>query len=257
MLLIVPSSETKRPPPRSGPPVDIEDLSFPELMPTRRRLVDALIATSADLDAFARLGVRHTMADEVARNTHLYDVPAIPVLDLYTGPLHEGLDAAGLSEGARERADRCLVVISALWGALRPADRIPPYRMILYADLVGVGRPDWVWRELLPGVLADAAAAAPGVIADFRSRPSQSTGRPAGLSDRTVTLRVDQGPAGHRLGDVIAKRVRGEAARFVLESGADAADPPELAAILGDRGPVGLEEPSRPGLPWTLTLSID
>jgi cytoplasmic iron level regulating protein YaaA (DUF328/UPF0246 family) len=256
VCIIVPPSESKRPPARSGAPVDLEALSFPELTPTRRRVAEALVRTSGSLDAFRRLQVRPSIAPEVAANTHLLDLPAVPVLDLYTGPLHEGLDASRLSPAAATRAEDRLVVNSALWGLLRPRDRVPPYRLHVCAHLLGLDDLEPAWREVLPSVLAGAAGSG-GMIVDLRSTTYQATGMPAGLGDRTVILRVDLGPPGHRVGDVIAKRVRGEAARHLLETAADPEEPPELAAALGARWPTRLDPPDRHGRPWTLTLITD
>ena len=256
MLIIVPPSESKRGPAASGRPVAMDDLSFPELRQTRRRVAKALIETSADLDAFDRLQVRPTFLSEVVRNIRLFELAAMPVLDVYTGPLHEGLDAARLSAAATERAQRSLVVISALWGALRPSDRIPPYRLHLCSRLVGMDRLEPTWRAVLPDVLADAAGAG-GVIVDLRSPGYQATGKPTALADRTVTFQVSQGPRGHRIGPVLAKRVRGEAARFLLESSADPPNAHALADVLADRWAVRLEDPERAGKAWTMTLSID
>ena len=256
VLIVVPPSESKRPPERNGPPVDLDRLSFPELTSTRRRIADALVRTSGSLDAFKRLYVGPSIAPEVAANTHLFELPAMPVLDIYTGPLHEGLDAAGLSEAGAARAERSVVVNSALWGALRPSDRVPPYRLHVCSHLIGVEDLEPLWREVLPGVLAGAAGR-DGVVVDLRSPAYQATGRPSGIGDRTVTLRIELGPRGDRIGDVVAKRARGMAAHHLLESDADPGSPDELAAVLADRWPTRLDPPDRRGGPWTMTLSIE
>jgi uncharacterized protein len=263
VLLIVPPSETKTRAPASGEPVDLEALSFPALADTRRRVIDGLVATSARPDALRRLFVRPSFDADVARNTALLDLATRPAADVYTGPLHAGLDLAGLSAEARALAERLLVINSALWGLLRPSDQIPTYRLTIHAHLVtasgeSLGRLDLLWRRVLPRVLAEETGG--GLVVDLRSSYYQATGGPTDLEGRTVTLRVEQRLAGHRMGDVVAKRVRGQAAHELLEAmamtGADPHEPDEVAAILGERWPVDLEPPGTRdrSMGWTLTI---
>jgi hypothetical protein len=80
---------------------------------------------------------------------------------------------------------------------------------------------------------------------------------PLGLSHRTVTLRVDQRGAGRRIGDVIAKRIRGQAVHHLLESTDEISEPDTLSGILAERWPTRLDAPIRPRARWTLTLTVD
>jgi cytoplasmic iron level regulating protein YaaA (DUF328/UPF0246 family) len=197
------------------------------------------------------------MAALIARNTWLLELPTRPAAEVYVGPLHEGLDLGSLSGADAERAERSVVITSALWGALRPSDRIPAYRMRPWANLIGMDRVEPMWRAVLPALFAELAGPG-GVVVDLRPPSFQSLGMPMGLSDRTIAVRVEQASGlGHRIGDVVAKRIRGQAAHHLLAAGEDPGDPDALADILVDRWPVSLEPPPRPGRPWTLSLTVD
>jgi uncharacterized protein len=256
VLIILPPSETKLPPPEDGSPLDLDRLSFPSLIAMREHVMDALVATSRQPDALRRLFVGPSLAGEVTRNEHLRDLPTRPAVDTYAGPLYEGLDAGSWSSHAEKRAARHLVIVSALWGAVRPADRIPPYRLHVCARLVGMDRLEPTWRTLLTPILTDAAAQR-GPVLDLRSPVYRAVGRPTGLDDQTVTLRIRPSPGGPaHIGDVIAKRVRGEAASHLLASEADPEDPLDIADVLATRWSLEVDPPAGRSRAWTITLQL-
>jgi uncharacterized protein len=254
VLMLLPPSETKAPPPRRGLPVDLNALSFPELAPMRSMVLRALVVTSARRDALVRLGLGESRSAEVARNGRVLSLPARPVLEVYRGGLFAALDAASMSPAAKRRAASRVVVVSPLWGALRPVDRIPTYRLDICADLVGVGPLEPPWRQALGPVLTDVAGDR-GVIVDVRSSSYRAVGSPTGLSDRTVSVRVirhdRRGAAG-----AVSKRTRGEVVRHLLESGANPSTPEKLASALTDTWEVDLAPPARIGGEWTLTVVV-
>ena len=254
MLIILPPSETKLPPPEDGSPLDLDRLSFPSLTAMRERVMDALSATSQRPDALRRLFVGPSLAGEVARNEHLRDLPTRSAVDTYAGPLYEGLDSGTWSSPAEKRAAGQLVIVSALWGTVRPADRIPPYRLNVCSRLVGIDRLEPAWRGLLPPILTDAARGADRSSICAQGPTRLSVARPAS-TDQTVTLRIRPSPGGPaHIGDVIAKRARGEAASHLLSSVADPEDPLDIADVLATRWSLEVDPPAGRNRTWTITL---
>lgn len=218
MLILVPPSEGKAVPRRRGTPLDLARLSHPELTDTRTRLLTAVVEVSERPDACATLGVSSGLADEVRRNTELLDQPARPAAEVYTGVLFEALDLAGLSAPARRRASRSLLVQSALFGPIRPGDRIVSYRLSMGTSLPGIGPLAAHWRSVLDPVLTEAAGRGP--VVDCRSATYAAAWRPRGdLARRTVAIRVFTETDGRRtVVSHSAKHTRGLVARWLLEA---------------------------------------
>jgi len=246
VLILLPPSESKTGRTR-GKPADPERLSFPELASTRAEVAAALARVSAHADAPALLGVSSNLLADIAQNTRLGSAPAVPVADLYTGVLYDALDLPSMDSTTRRRANRWLVVVSALFGALRPADKVPPYRLSMGVNLSELGPLASVWRAPLAAVLPMAAGR--GLIVDCRSSTYVAAWVPRGdLSLRWVQIRVP--------GDThMAKRTRGLVARHLCKSGVDAKGPRALQDVVSQRFETTLTKPVRPGQPWILDTS--
>lgn len=165
MLVLLPPSETKATG-GDGAPLDLDNLSAPELNSTRRRLLEALSALADDVPASMKaLGLSERQAEEVHRNAELWDAPTTPALQRYTGVLYDALDVGSLSAEERARADTRLAVASALFGVVRGTDAIPAYRLSASSSLPGLGTLRGMWRPVLEPVLG----AVDGPVVDLRS----------------------------------------------------------------------------------------
>lgn len=158
MLILLPPSEGKSAA-RRGRPLDPAGLSFPGLAPQRERVATALADASARPDAHTLLGVEASLVEEVACNTRLFTSPTLPAEQLYIGVLYGALDLSRLDAAARRRARRWIVVISALYGAVRLTDRVAPYRLSMATSLPGLPRLATLWREPLDAALRRRSAA--------------------------------------------------------------------------------------------------
>ena len=229
MLVLLPPSEGKAPG-GDGPPLDLAALSHPALTPVRTRLVDALttLARTCPEQLRTALGLSPGQAGELAKDAALRTSPTRPALARYTGVVYDNLGYAGLSGPARRRADRSLVVASALFGLLRPGDLVPAYRLSGATVLPGLGGLAALWRPWLEPELTGAR----GLVVDLRSGAYAALGR----APRAVEVRVLRESGGRR--SVVShdnKWTKGLLARALCEHGArTVADVAEVGRTVAD-----------------------
>jgi uncharacterized protein len=237
VLIVFPPSEGKLAPAR-GKTLDLSSLAVPGLTGARTRVLESLVELcSGDPDVAAKtLGLGPTQVDLVHRNAALATAPTARADRVYRGVLYDHLDAATLSAAGKRRAGARLVVTSSLFGLVRPADRIPAYRLSGDAVLPGLGPVAGVWREALgpalTGTLGD------GLLVDLRSTTYAAFWRPpAELAPRVATVRVLHEVAGRRqVASHFKKATKGRIVRAVLEDGGRPRTLAALAALLRDLG---------------------
>ncbi|WP_210605396.1 YaaA family protein [Brevibacterium oceani] len=231
MKILLPPSEGKTPA-ETGPPLDFESLSAPELNPSRKRVLTALKSVSKRRDALAQLGVGASLAADVERNTVLDTMPCAPALLTYSGVLYEAMGAAELVSRAAadttlEERLRQVHVFSALFGRVHGLDLIPAYRLAMKTDLGRLGRLTSFWKP----ILAKSPELAPAEVAlDCRSSDYRSAW--PGPHDQVITMGAVTVSGGkRRVVSHWAKFYRGEfAGRLLSDARALPASTDELVA---------------------------
>jgi cytoplasmic iron level regulating protein YaaA (DUF328/UPF0246 family) len=194
VLVLLPPSQGKASPQR-GRRVGLSTLVHPRLRESRERLIEAV-------------------------DPQLRTAPAIPAAELYTGVLF-----AALRLTDEDLPWDGVLITSALWGVVRPGDRIPAYRLDMSARPPGIGALAAYWREPLRAALPDR-----GLVLDLRSGSYAAAWQPR-RATRLVVRAFTEAPDGSRtVVSHMVKRTRGELARLVLQAGG-AQRPEEVAEI--------------------------
>lgn len=188
MLILLPPSEGKTAP-ASGPVMDLEKLSAPQLAPQRRKVLEALIDLSQRTDASTVLGVGPRLAEAVAANVRLHEAHTAPAAQVYTGVLYDaaGFAADDLPDVAKSQLRDSVRTVSALWGIVSPMDLIPAYRLAMGVKLPGIGSLPQFWRDSLDDVLRPRTDG--DVVVDCRSASYVAAWRP-GAGPDWVSVRV-------------------------------------------------------------------
>ena len=207
MLILLPPSEGKAEP-EGGRPLDLDSLAFAEeLRGWRDTLIEAL-------------------------DPGLRTAPAAPAAEVYAGVLYQRLQLSDLPGAARRRAAKRVLIASALWGFVRPEDRIPRYKLPPSTKLDGLGSLAAYWREALTNALPDARGE---IIVDMRSGAYTAAWKPKRaqlLSVRAFREEKDERKAVSHM----AKAVRGDVARALLLARREPRDAEAVASIAEDAG---------------------
>lgn len=221
--------------PEVGDPLDLGALAFAEQLGLRRaQLLDALeqLGDRPVGRAVKALGISAGQAGEVELNAVLRGAPAAPASEVYMGVLYERLDFAGLPATARRRARREVLIASALWGVVRPEDRIPYYRFSAKARLKRIGPPSAWWRDALTEAMPDE----PGeLVVDMRSTAYAAAWKPKRATLLSVRAFTEQGGKRKTVSHM-AKAVRGDVARALLLAKKSPAGPEAAATIASSAG---------------------
>ncbi|MGC5616353.1 YaaA family protein [Georgenia sp. Z1491] len=256
MLVLLPPSEGKTAP-DDGPPLDLTALALPGLTRARSTVLDALVAVSNRPDALEVLRAPASAGEEVAAQRRIHELPTARADRVFTGVLFDRAGIADLDGAARERADRDVLVMSAAFGALSPADRIPAHRLGATATLPDLGGLGAFWRGPLAAELDDRAAGT--LVVDCRSGGYRAMWKVPPTAQHVEVGAVTVRGGRRSVVSHDAKWFRGLLVGHLLRRGGAApATPDELAAAAGELVGTVREAaaPPRKGAErttWTLT----
>ncbi|HIK90009.1 MAG TPA: peroxide stress protein YaaA [Dehalococcoidia bacterium] len=165
-LILLPPSEGKASG-GEGPPLDLDSLSFTELNAARVLMAKALGQLSKKPRAAQKmLGVKGVALDKArADNAGLLDTPTLPAIERYTGVMYDSIDYKSLDNDAKECFGQSTIIMSGLFGIVRPFDMIPTYKLKMGARLRLNKACSAVWKPLISKSLATNAQS--GVIWDL------------------------------------------------------------------------------------------
>jgi uncharacterized protein len=175
------------------------------------------IASLMDLsDPLAQLNV----ARYGAWSTRFTDHNSKPAVLAFNGDVYEGLDAGSLSVEALRWAQEHLVILSGLYGLLKPLDRLQPYRLEMGIPLPTPGAKNLYgyWGDTLTQTLNQWQADDPApVVVNLASQEYFKSIRPKVLRARVIECVFEDWKNGQwKVISFHAKRARGLMARHAI-----------------------------------------
>lgn len=160
-ILLLPPSESKATPPKNGMSYESARKKKPlntfYMIDAHREVVLTALEAAMERghgleDIFEVQG--ESLDDALRLNRACRKAPTLPARDLYNGVLYEALKLKTLPKRQQEVFNKSTLILSGLFGILRPLDRIPPYKLKISSNLGGtVGKIANYWRRPVSEIL--------------------------------------------------------------------------------------------------------
>mgnify|MGYP000170667999 CR=1 FL=1 len=195
-----------------------------ELMKTTKKLSKKAIAELMHLsDDLAKLNHQRFRSFELP----FTDDNAMPAAFMFNGDVYKGLDARSLDDGDLDFAQDHLLILSGLYGLLRPKDLMQAYRLEMGTKLQNPrGKSLYAfWGEHITDELNNALAAHDDdTLVNLASNEYFKSVKPKKLNSQIVTCVFEDWKTHPDEGKVIsfkAKVARGSMARFIIQERID------------------------------------
>ena len=229
-IILLPPSEGKA---TGGedPVLDLDALSFPELKQERLLMIKALSELMSDSSlAQKTLGVK-AAALETARlyNSELTKASTMAAIERYTGVMYDFIDYRSLDEAPRLFFGSNTIIMSGLFGLVRPFDLIPNYKLKMGAKIRGNKTCSAIWKPLVTKSLSRVTEGR--VVWDLLPIEHSAAWDPSRLNYSarfTVKFLNDSGEGKLRTLSHWSKAMKGALIRHLV-SRADETGHPELA----------------------------
>jgi cytoplasmic iron level regulating protein YaaA (DUF328/UPF0246 family) len=165
-----------------------------------------------------------------------------PAIEIYDGVLYQGLGWNSLSATQKKRANSRVLIVSALFGLVKPLDQIFQYKLKIDSKL---------WREAIATVSEKFTKE---LVIDCRSSTYKSVW--AINPENTVEVRVFKVSGTERIVIThMSKKYRGELTRHLLVQPSDPTTPADVQHMAAQLFECELYPPAD-GQPWVLNLLI-
>ena len=140
----------------------------------------------------------------------------------FSGEVFNGLKARSLKEKDLSFAQEHVLILSGLYGVLRPLDLILPYRLEMGSKMKNPGGSNLYefWKDIIPGKIAeDAGKQEHPVLINLASNEYFRSIQPGSFPHEIITpVFKETDGAGYRNVTVYAKKARGMMLRFIIQN---------------------------------------